>query len=133
MNFVRTHRQLIAWILYGFVLVNGVLCSVSHGQMLASAHSWAVAEDNGLSAADICGPEAGPAFSGSESHRGGHGLLMQLAMFDCAFAGKLTGALLLLGTMAWLLRAFDKKPHALQGLRASAPRHSSPGLAPQAP
>ena len=34
MKLARTHQSLVAWTLYGFILFSGLVCSLSHGQML---------------------------------------------------------------------------------------------------
>ncbi|MEE4715640.1 DUF2946 domain-containing protein [Pseudomonas alliivorans] len=122
MNFVRTHRSLIAWMLYGFVLFNGVACGFGHGQMLSAISS--------ISADDICG-DAGAVSPSMD--KGSHALIMQLAAFDCAFAGKLTVALLFFIGLGWLARTLNVRRRLPQGLLHQAPRHSSPGCLPQAP
>lgn len=133
MKSARTHRHLLAWVLFSFVLINGVLCGVGHGQMLAAAQSSPMPVATQLSSADICGPGGEQVAAIEAPHRSGHGLWMQLAMFDCAFAGKLTGALLLVGGLVWLLRALDVGPRLFQGVMPTAPRNALPGLVPQAP
>ncbi|MBP0942499.1 DUF2946 domain-containing protein [Pseudomonas alliivorans] len=122
MNFVRTHRSLIAWMLYGFVLFNGVACGFGHGQMLSAISS--------ISADDICGDTGAVSPS---MDKGSHALVMQLAAFDCAFAGKLTVALLFFIGLGWLARTLNVRRRLPQGLLHQAPRHSSPGCLPQAP
>ncbi|WP_143518926.1 DUF2946 domain-containing protein [Pseudomonas viridiflava] len=122
MNFVRTHRSLIAWMLYGFVLFNGVACGFGHGQMLSAISS--------ISADDICGDTGAVSPS---MDKGSHALVMQLAAFDCAFAGKLTVALLFFIGLGWLVRTLNVRRRLPQGLLHQAPRHSSPGCLPQAP
>ncbi|MEE4681120.1 DUF2946 domain-containing protein [Pseudomonas alliivorans] len=122
MNFVRTHRLLIAWMLYGFVLFNGVACGFGHGQMLSAISS--------ISADDICGDTGAVSPS---MDKGSHALVMQLAAFDCAFAGKLTVALLFFIGLGWLARTLNVRRRLPQGLLHQAPRHSSPGCLPQAP
>lgn len=122
MNFVRTHRSLIAWMLYGFVLFNGVACGFGHGQMLSAISS--------ISADDICGDTGAVSPS---MDKGSHALVMQLAAFDCAFAGKLTVALLFFIGLGWLARTLNVRRRLPQGLLHQVPRHSSPGCLPQAP
>ncbi|WP_440088187.1 DUF2946 domain-containing protein [Pseudomonas fragariae (ex Marin et al. 2024)] len=122
MNFVRTHRSLIAWMLYGFVLFNGVACGFGHGQMLSAISS--------ISADDICGDTGAVSPS---MDKGSHALVMQMAAFDCAFAGKLTVALLFFIGLGWLARTLNVRRRLPQGLLHQAPRHSSPGCLPQAP
>ncbi len=122
MNFVRTHRSLIAWMLYGFVLFNGVACGFGHGQMLSAISS--------VSADDICG-DAGAALPSLD--KASHALVMQLAMFDCVFAGKLTVALLFFIGLGWLARTLNVRLRLPHRLIREVPRHVSPGCLPQAP
>jgi len=122
MNFVRTHRSLIAWMLYGFVLFNGVACGFGHGQMLSAISS--------VSADDICGDVGA---SSPSVDKGSHALVMQLATFDCAFAGKLTLALLFFIGLGWLACTLNVRLRLPQGLLHQAPRQASPGCLPQAP
>ncbi len=124
MNFVRTHRSLIAWMLYGFVLFNGVACGFGHGQMLSALSSASA------SANDICGDagDSSPAMDKST-----HAQVMQWVAFDCAFAGKLTLALLFFIGLGWLSRMLTIRLRIPQGLIRQSPRHASPGCIAQAP
>ncbi|CAM3235558.1 hypothetical protein BZK31_05220 [Pseudomonas floridensis] len=122
MKFVRTHRSLIAWLLYGFVLFNGVACGFGHGQMLSPLSS--------VTAGDICG-ESGT--SSPVADKDLHASVMQLAQFDCAFAGKLTLALLFFIGLGWLARTLNIRPRIPHVLYRQIPRHASPGCIPQAP
>ncbi len=125
MKFVRTHRSLIAWMLYGFILFNGFMCSISHGQMLGTFSS--------VAAADICGdnPDTSMSMEGPDEAR--HSLVMQLAMLDCTFAGKLTGFVAFFIGLGWLLRSRNVRLRIPPGLMRESSRHTSPGLVPQAP
>lgn len=62
-----------------------------------------------------------------------HAQVMQLAAFDCAFAGKLTLALLFFIGLGWLSRILNIRLRIPQGLIRQAPRHASPGCIAQAP
>lgn len=128
MNFARARRHPVVWILLVFVLLNGLLCSVGHGQMLAGERPSARL----LADVDVCGehPSHLSADAGGDA---GHASLMQLAMFDCVFAGKVIGALVLTGGLAWLRRGRDCARRLPPVFRAVAARHAFPGLAPQAP
>ncbi|MFJ4142901.1 DUF2946 domain-containing protein [Pseudomonas sp. NPDC089734] len=125
MKFVRTHRSLIAWMLYGFILFNGVMCSISHGQMLAAFSS--------APAADICGEQTDVSMAMDVPDKPQHALVMQLAMFDCTFAGKLTGLVVFFIGLGWLLRALNVRLRIPPDLMRESSRHTSPGLVPQAP
>ena len=118
----------MAWILLVFVLLNGLLCSVGHGQMLAGERLSPIPMDD----MDICGDEAlhGPAETASEA---GHASLMPLAMFDCLFAGKVIGALALIAALTWRRRVRDSARRLPAAPAPIAARHGFPGLAPQAP
>lgn len=132
MNFVRAHRRPLAWILFGFVLLNGLLCSISHGLMVSSAQSVSTVSVPDRSSADLCGDEH--AVHGADAATGEHhGVLMQLAMFDCVFAGKLLGALVLAAGLVRLLRALPARLLAPIEPGSRTPRQSSPELVPQAP
>lgn len=128
MKFVRTHQSFIAWMLYGFILFNGLACSISHGKMLG-AFSGAVQSD-------ICGPKVG---SHSQMDMGDmpamaeHALLMKLSMDNCAFAGTLALSMIFFIALGWLIRGLRPRLHTAYSFRKRTPRHTFPGLLPQAP
>lgn len=128
MNFVRARRYPVAWILLVFVLLNGLLCSVGHGQMLAGERPSAILTAD----PDICGEQPHHA-SVDVKGQFGHASLMQLAMFDCLFAGKLVGTLVLVAGLGWLRRALDSAERLPPAPMPIAVRDAFPGLAPQAP
>lgn len=130
MKFVRTHQSLIAWMLYGIVLFTGLVCSLSHGQMLRAF--------NELSAGVECGEHA----ERSEhtvmaqmdmAQMGEHAQLMKLSMTDCAFAGTVALSLVFFIGLSWLIRrtykAFSRSDDRLR----RPPRQTFPGISPQAP
>jgi hypothetical protein len=128
MRFVRTHQSLIAWMLYGFILFNGLACSISHGQMLG-AFSRVVPSD-------ICGLHHGAQTQmdmGNMPAMGDHALLMKLSMDNCAFAGTLALSMIFFIALGWLIRALRPRLHTAYSFRKRTPRHTFPGLLPQAP
>ena len=125
MKFVRTHQSLIAWMLYGIVLFSGVVCSLSHGQMLRAF--------NEMSAGVECSEH--PERSGHlyMAQMGDHAQLMKLSMTDCAFAGTVALSLVFFIGMGWRTRrTYDSLPRSDDRLRRP-PRQTFPGISPQAP
>lgn len=131
MKFVRTHHSLIAWMLYGAILFSGLVCSMSHGQMLRAF--------NQASASAECSAEHGMSGMSGMSGKmdmaqmGDHAQLMKLSMTDCAFAGSLTLALVFFIGLGWLARTSRKRVPRSDYLLRKPPRHLFPDLSPQAP
>lgn len=132
MKFVRTHRALVACTLTGLVLFSAVLCSLGHGRMLTTFMP--------APALEICGDTTTAtvaaqrqAEAGHHPLPGGHGLIMQLALFDCAFAGKLGTALISFATVGWWLRRLFSRVPLHERLDWRPGRHTSPGRVAQAP
>ncbi|MCO8168067.1 hypothetical protein NJC40_09795 [Pseudomonas sp. 21LCFQ02] len=127
MKFVRTHRLPLAVLLAGLVLLGALACSIGHGQMLSAFMPVAMS--------DICGPDESAAHSPAahSQDQTGHGLLMQLALFDCAYASKLTSALLGFAALGWLVRTLRRRALMPERLSWTSLRHCSPGRVAQAP
>lgn len=135
MTFARTHRSLIAWTLFVFVLFNGLACSSGHGQMLG-------AFSRALPAAD-CAMAHGEAMASMADMPGMPGMLMAKAikaphaMNDmdnaCAFAATVALALVFFVALGWLSRT--RRVHPLQrvSVHRRPPRRAHPGIHPQAP
>ncbi len=131
MNFVRSHRSLIAWMLCCLILFSGLVCSLGHGQMLGAfsaadpAMDMAHMDDMDMAKMDMAKMDmAAP----SE-----HGLIMKMSMTDCAFAGTLTLALIFFIGLSWLIRRSRPRLPAVYRFCRIPSRHSHPGLVPQAP
>ncbi|WP_062383805.1 hypothetical protein [Pseudomonas abietaniphila] len=124
MNFVRTHRSIIAWMLYGFILFNGIVCSVGHGQMVDAF--------SGATQAMNCGDQ-GALILSDLSKMGDHALIMKLSMSDCAFAGIAFLSLMFFIGLGWLLSTRQLRLSAAYTFHRRIPRHLLPGLLPQAP
>jgi hypothetical protein len=125
MKFVRTHQSLIAWMLYGIVLFSGLVCSLSHGQMLRAF--------NQMSAGVECSEH--PERSGhlDMAQMGDHAQLMKLSMTDCAFAGTVALSLVFFIGLSWRTRrTYKSLPRPDDRLRRP-PRQTFPGISPQAP
>ncbi|MDH0747114.1 hypothetical protein N5D61_12245 [Pseudomonas sp. GD03842] len=125
MKFVRTHQPLIAWILYGFILFSGMVCSLSHGQMLRAFNQLPPGVD--------CSEHHAVAGQSDLASIGEHAQLMKLSMTDCAFAGTVALAVVFfLGLGRWARRPNASMPRSDHRLRRP-PRDAFPGWAPQAP
>jgi ascorbate-specific PTS system EIIC-type component UlaA len=138
MNFFRTHRSPIAWMLYAFILFNGLACAIGHGQMMGAFSAKAAApshhEHHGgssMSGMDHdMSAEAPMDMSGKNMAMPGS---MQSLFGDCSFAGTLTLAMIFFVALSWLIRTRNPRfifPSLWSG-RAS--RQCFPGLNPQAP
>jgi hypothetical protein len=125
MKFVRTHQSLIAWILYGLVLFTGLVCSLSHGQMLRAF--------NQLSAGVDCSEHHERSGHMDMAQMGDHAQLMKLSMTDCAFAGTVAVSLVFFIGLSWLIRrTHNGVPRSDYRMRRP-PRQTFPGISPQAP
>ncbi|MFK3795864.1 MULTISPECIES: DUF2946 family protein [unclassified Pseudomonas] len=125
MKFVRTHQSLIAWMLYGFILFSGLVCSLSHGQMLRAF--------NQMAPGVACSEHHDLAGHPDMAQMSDHAQLMKLSMTDCAFAGTLALALVFFIGLGWLARRLRRLlTRSDDGLR-KPPRQAFPGLSPQAP
>lgn len=131
MKLVRTHQPLIAWMLYGAILFSGLVCSLSHGQMLR-AFNQASASAECSADHHATGSKSG-AGQMEMAQMGEHAQLMKLSMADCAFAGSLTLALVLFIGLGWLARTSRKRVPRSDYLLRKPPRHLFPDLSPQAP
>jgi hypothetical protein len=138
MNFFRTHRAPIAWMLYAFILFNGLACAIGHGQMM------------GRLSAPPAAPSVHHEHHGSAAMMGGHAMDMtsanaaehknmatpgslQSLFGDCSFAGTLTLAMIFFVALGWLIRSRAPRfvfPSLWPG---HAFRQDFPGLNPQAP
>lgn len=133
MKFVRSHRSLIAWMLYAFILFNGLACSFGHGQMISSlfdpstpgaAHDHHAAMGDGMSM-DMDMSASSGKMDMNASMAGMFG--------DCSFAGSLTLAMVFFVALGWLIRSRQPR-FSLPPLWLGRPaRHAFPGLNPQAP
>ncbi len=125
MKFVRTHQSLIAWMLYGFILFSGLVCSLSHGQMLRAF--------NEISAGVDCSERHDLSGQMDMAQMGDHAQLMKLSMTDCAFAGTLALCIVFFIGLGWRGRSTRKLVPRSDYLLRKPPRHTFPGLSPQAP
>ncbi|TDV67651.1 DUF2946 domain-containing protein [Pseudomonas sp. LP_7_YM] len=125
MKFVRTHQSLIAWMLYGFILFSGLVCSLSHGQMLQAFNQFDPAAECSTRHELSGHPDMG--------QLGEHARLMNLSMADCAFAGTLVLALIFFIGAGWTARSQRKLVPRSDYLLRKPPRYRLPELAPQAP
>jgi hypothetical protein len=126
MKFVRPHRTLIAWMLCTVILFSGLACSLGHGQMLEAFSNTESAMDH------MAMPEMDMSKMAMPG-QGEHGLIMKMAMTDCAFAGTLTQALIFFIGLSWLLRRSRPRLAITYRFCRIPSRHALPGLVPQAP
>lgn len=125
MKFVRTHQSLIAWMLYGFILFSGLVCSLSHGQMLRAFNQMIPGVD--------CSTQHDLAGHMDMAQMGDHAQLMKLSMTDCAFAATVALALVFFIGLGWLARVPRKLIPRSDYLLRKPPRQAFPGWSPQAP
>ncbi len=111
--------------LYGFILFSGLVCSLSHGQMLRAFNPIHPAVD--------CSVQHDPSGQPDMAQMGGHAPLMKLFMTDCAFAGSLTLALVFFIGLGWAGRNPRRRIPRSDHLLRKPPRDAFPELSPQAP
>lgn len=134
MKFVRTHQSLIAWMLYGAILFSGLVCSLSHGQMLRAFNQFSAQN----SADKVCSEHPGMSAVAGDTRMdmaqmGDHAQLMKLSMTDCAFAGTLALSLVFFVGLTWLANQRRRPQLRYAPLLRKPPRHLFPALLPQAP
>jgi hypothetical protein len=138
MKFVRSHRSLIAWMLYAFILFNGLACSFGHGQMISSLFEPSTPGAAHDHHAAMSGSHAGMSMDMDMDMSASSGKMDMNAnmagMFgDCSFAGSLTLAMVFFVALGWLIRSRQPR-FSLPPLWLGRPaRHAFPGLNPQAP
>ncbi|MDG6402072.1 DUF2946 domain-containing protein [Pseudomonas quasicaspiana] len=143
MNFFRTHRSPIAWMLYAFILFNGLACAMSHGQMMGAFSGEPAAapshhEHHGSASMSDAHHEMSMGMSmpmpmDSASKTMATPGSMQSLFGDCSFAGTLTLAMIFFVALSWLIRTRSPRfifPSLWPGLTS---RQCFPGLNPQAP
>jgi hypothetical protein len=133
MKFVRTHRSLIAWMLCCVILFSGLVCSLGHGQMLGAFSAADPAMDMDMAHMDDMDMSKMEMPKMDMPSPSEHGLIMKMSMTDCAFAGTLTLALIFFISLSWLIRRVRPRLPAVYRFCRIPPRHTLPGLVPQAP
>ncbi|MDR6235836.1 hypothetical protein [Pseudomonas oryzihabitans] len=136
MKTLRSPRTSLAWMLLACILLNGLVCALGHGQMLArftlpllpaasTAHAHHHHDAQPLHAqADMAGMHANlPAGSATTLSPTG----------DCVFAATLLLATLIFVVLQWLLRPGDPHRRRYHGALPPPPRASRSTLHPQAP
>ncbi|MBA1257869.1 MULTISPECIES: hypothetical protein [Pseudomonas] len=132
---VRSPRASLAWMLLACILLNGLVCALGHGQMLAR----------------LTLPVSPPLAQGHEHHHGLHAQTAQDDMAgmhaglpggsvttlsptgDCVFAATLFLATLAAVVLQWLLRPGDPHRPRYQSALPPPPRARRSTLHPQAP
>jgi hypothetical protein len=134
MKTVRSPRASLAWMLLACILLNGLVCALGHGQMLARftlplpSPATQGHEHHHLQAPTTQGDMAG-------MHAGlpGGSLTTLSPTGDCVFAATLFLAILLAIVLHWLLRPSDPHRRRYPGALPPPPRASRSTLHPQAP
>ncbi|MCY1271306.1 hypothetical protein D3C76_1165160 [compost metagenome] len=124
MDVARRHRSLIAWVLYGSILLSAFVCSIVHGHM----GGLQLGGVGGLycSSADF-GPAA---LDDVDAPATGHA---QLNALDCPLCGALILGVAALFLLAWLRRPASRPfRHPAPRVFAS-PRDNWPPANPRAP
>lgn len=139
MNSLRAHRLPLVWMLFAFVLFNGLACSIGHGLMMGmdAAPEQSTPHDEAASTVDAHAgmqmdmpmpmqPAMEPATKSS------HDSLK--SMFGaCTFAGILAMAMVVFAALGWLIR-LRQTPAALhERWPVSSFRLFFPALNPRAP
>ena len=127
MMFARRHRSLIAWMLFAFILFNGLACSICHGQMLGAFSMTPANIDCGMS-------------HGAPHEMKGMSKISDLsptsmkAMDDtCSFAASVAQALIFFIALGWLIRRVRPARAQPRSQLKPPPRYLIPRLQPQAP
>ncbi len=138
MNFFRTRRAPIAWMLYAFILFNGLACAIGHGQMMGRFSAPAAAPESQHQHHGSAAMMSGHTMEMSTANAADHSRMampgsLQSLFGDCSFAGTLTLAMIFFVALGWLIRSRTPRfvfPSVWPG---HAFRHSFPGVNPQAP
>lgn len=134
MKSVRSPRASLAWMLLACILLNGLVCALGHGQMLARLTlpvlpplTQVHEHHHGLHAQTVEGDMAA-------MHAGLPGSISTLSPTgDCVFAATLFLATLLTIILQWLLRPGDPHCRRYQSALPPPPRARRSTLHPQAP
>lgn len=125
MTLARTHRSLIGWMLFAFILCNGLACSLCHGQMLGE-FSQPTQVEHAMAHADMPGMDDMGKMNMAPT---------ALKSMDnaCSFAATVALALIFFITLSWLIRRVRAALAPSLGQRRPPPRYLIPALQPQAP
>jgi len=132
MKTVHSPRASLAWMLLACILLNGLVCALGHGQMLAR----------------FTLPVLPPAIQAHEHHHGaqpqddmagmhaglpGGSVTTLSPTGDCVFAATLLRVTLLAVVLQWLLRPGDPHRRHYRGAPLPPPRTHRSALQPRAP
>lgn len=139
MNFLRAHRLPVAWMLFAFILFNGLACSIGHGLMMGAERAAPGIADKAQASSHAAGhgdmqmnmTMAMPMSPGADT-KAPHDSLK--AMFgDCTFAGILALALVFFVALGWLTRLRQPCAKRAGPVHCSTFRLYFPALNPRAP
>jgi ascorbate-specific PTS system EIIC-type component UlaA len=138
MTFFRTHRSPIAWMLYAFILFNGLACAIGHGQMMGafSAQPAAPSHPAHHDMSSMSGMHHEMSMDASMDMSAKNMAMpgsMQSLFGDCSFAGTLTLAMIFFVALSWLIRTRNPRFTLPPLWHGRASRQCFPGLNPQAP
>ncbi|MNZ37923.1 hypothetical protein D3C78_553840 [compost metagenome] len=124
MDAVRRQRSLIAWVLYGCILLSALACAIGHGHMSGM-------QLNGIgglycSTSGHIDPAADNGLAGSPGHA-------ELPALDCPLCGAFIVGVAALFFLAWLIRPGANPFRHPAPRRATSPRHNWPPANPRAP
>lgn len=124
MRVVRSHRSLIAWLLYACVLFSALACSINHGQQSGLAL-------NGVGGL-FCSADnhAGAALKSSFSESKSYSVMPNLG---CPLCSAVTLSIAALLCLSWLLRPAGKTFVLAQPAPLTSPRFIWPPANPRAP
>jgi hypothetical protein len=135
MNSLRAHRLPLAWMLFAFILFNGLACSIGHGLMMGMEGALDKADTPSAVAAHASMPMDMPMDMHSAAEpapKDNHDSLK--SMFGaCTFAGILAMAMVAFAALGWLIR-LPQRPVSRYGHGKVSPlRLFFPALNPRAP
>jgi len=125
MTLARNHRSLIAWMLFAFILCNGLACSLCHGQMLG-AFSQPAKVERAMAHADMPG-------MGDMGKMNMAPTAIKSMDNACSFAATVALALIFFIALGWLIRRLRVALPPPLGPVRPPPRYLIPALQPQAP
>lgn len=123
MRVVRSHRSLIAWILYACVLYSALVCSISHGQQSAL--------ELGIGGIFCSVDQHSSAAPNSDTGASKNTSLMP--NLGCPLCSAFTLGIAALVCLSWLLRLAGKTFAVSEHRTSTSPRVTWPPANPRAP
>ena len=136
MKTVRSPRTSLAWMLLACILLNGLVCALGHGQMLARFTQPllpAASAEHAHHHHDTLPMHAQTDMAGMHARLPGGSVTTLSPTGDCVFAATLLLVTLASIVLKWLLRPGDPHRRRYRGVLPPPPRASRSTLHPQAP